>query len=142
MNFFFTTLFGLISALVILLLLDASTLFLAALMLSAVLYKNQNRAYLFDKVAGIWFALSVAPAAGVEIQEVVNLNNGFLLQSLLSFAFFAYFYLKKPSIIGRLYKSQRVALGALLSSGVAGFAGGILSGVTWQIYLQIASSLG
>jgi len=141
MSFFLSTLFGVISAITILIYLDASTLFLAALLLSVLLYKSEYRTDLLDKLAGVWFALSVAPAMGVEIDKIGDISNGFLLQSLLSFAFFAYFYLQKPSIIGRLYRSQRATLGVVLSSAVAGFAGGVLSALSWQLYLQIATKL-
>lgn len=137
MNLLFTTLIALFGALGILLYLDASTLFLAALLLSVICIKTQNKGNFSDKVSGLWFALSVAPATGVEIEKIGNFENGFLAQLLFSSAFFLYFYIKKPSIISRLLKSKNTYVGLVLSSTIAGFAAGTLSGVFWQAYLQI-----
>ena len=136
-----SSLTGLIFGLGILLYLDASTLFLSAILLALIASKNQKAVEISDKIVGMFFALSVAPAIGVSIDEVVKLQNGFVMQALLSFAFFLYFYIQKPSIIARLQKSQRATLGIMLSSTIAGFAAGIMSALCWQIYLQIAKSL-
>lgn len=137
MQLLFITLVALFGALGILIYLDASTLFLAALLLSVISIKTQNRGDFLDKISGLWFALSVAPATGVEIEKIGNFENGFLAQALFSSAFFLYFYIKKPSIIQRLQKSKNANAGLVLSSAIAGFAAGILSGVFWQAYLQI-----
>jgi len=116
--------------------LDTSTLFLSALLLAVITAKTQKGIAILEKGIGVWFALSVAPAFSVEIDAVANVANGFLIQSLLSLAFFLYFYIQKPSIIKRLHKSQRAGVGTVLSTTIAGFAGGILSALCWQVYLK------
>lgn len=135
MKLIFISLASLLFALAILIYFDAGTLFLSALLLAIIAIKTLNRGDYLDKVSGIWFALSVAPAMGVALGEVSNFNNGFLIQSTLSVLFFIYFYKTKPSIIKRLYESKKVGL--IASSTVAGFAAGILSAIFWQAYLQL-----
>ena len=122
--------------------LGASTLFLSALLIAIIAPKSQKGVAILDKAVGVWFALSVAPAFGVKIDEIANIENGFLVQSLLSLAFFLYFYIQKPSIIERLSKSQKQSLGVILSSTIAGFAGGILSALTWQLSLKAMEFFG
>lgn len=117
--------------------LDVSTLFLAALLLAVVAFKTKNRYDILDKVSALMFALSVAPAKGVAVVDMSDISNGFLLQTLMSVVAFLYFYLQKPSIIGRLYNAQNLHAGIVLSSAIAGFAAGISSAAIWQIYLQI-----
>lgn len=81
------------------------------------------------------FALSVAPAKGVALIDMGDIENGFVVQILLSVVAFLYFYLQKPSIIGRLYTAQNLPAGVVLSSTIAGFAAGITSAALWQIYI-------
>lgn len=121
----------------ILIYLDASTLFLAALLLAVIAIKTLNKGDFLDKLVGIWFALSVAPAVGIALSELVDFSNGFLIQSSLSVLFFIYFYKTKPSIIQRLYDNAKPGVGVVASSAIAGFAAGILSAALWQAYLQI-----
>lgn len=128
---------SLVFGLVILLTLDANTLFLAALLLAVVSIKMQKRVDLFDKCVGVWFALSVAPATTLSINAVLTLSNGFLLQALLSWLFFVIFYTKKPSIIQKFYKSNNRAVGVIISGIIAGFAAGITSAVLWYIYIEL-----
>lgn len=127
---------------------DAQTLFLAALLISIVAIREINKyeaksgihddkRIVIDELAGMWFALSVAPAIGVGLNEVTDLQNGFLIQSLLSFALFRYFDITKPSIIGRLDREAKGGVGVVADDVVAGFVAGILSAVIWQGWLQI-----
>jgi phosphatidylglycerophosphatase A len=118
--------------------LDASTLFLAALLLAVVAFKTENKHDVLDKVSALMFALSVAPAKGVAFAQMSDLSNGFVVQILMTFVAFIYFYRQKPSIIGKLHKAKNLTAGVVLSSTIAGFAAGISSAVLWQIYLQIA----
>ena len=135
MRLILISLASLLFALAILIYFDAGTLFLSALLLAIIGIKTLNRGDYLDKVSGIWFALSVAPAMGVTLGEVIDFNNGFLIQSVLSLLFFIYFYKTKPSIIKRLYESTKT--GIIASSTIAGFASGILSAALWQAYLQL-----
>ncbi len=115
--------------------LDVSTLFLAALLVAVVAFKTKNRYGILDKVSALMFALSVAPAKGVALIDMGDIENGFVVQILLSLVAFLYFYLQKPSIIGRLYTAQNLPAGVVLSSTIAGFAAGITSAALWQIYI-------
>lgn len=121
----------------ILLFLDPSTLFLSALLLSILALRVPKKAEIFAHFSGIWFALSVSPALGVPLEETLNFFNGFLLQALLSFGLFIYFYTQKPSIIGRVYREAKAGVDVSVSAAIAGFASGILSAALWQGYLSL-----
>jgi len=127
---------------------DATTLFLAALLISIIAIKSINRyeeetghhddqKIVIDELAGMWFALSVAPAVSVSFNEIMNLQNGFLLQSLFSFILFRYFDITKPSIIGRIDREAKGGVGVMGDDIVAGFAAGISSAAIWQTWLYI-----
>lgn len=144
------TLVSLPLGMLILIYFDAQTLFLATLLISIIAVRAINRyeaetgihddkRIVIDELAGMWFALSVAPAITVSMGEVTNYENGFLIQSLLSFALFRYFDIAKPSIIGRLDREAPGGLGVMGDDIVAGFVAGILSAAIWQgiLYLNI-----
>jgi len=129
---------------------DAQTLFLAALLVSVVAVKEINKyeqnsgihddkRIVIDELAGMWFALSVAPALSVGIDEIFVLSNGFLLQSVLSFVLFRYFDIAKPSVIGRIDREAKGGVGVMGDDIIAGFAAGICSAFIWQVYLYIVS---
>ena len=126
---------ALIGGVGILLYLDESTLFLAALFLAVITFKSLKND--LDKIFGLWFSLSVAPAFGISPDALLLFENGFLVQASLSFILFIYLYAKKPSIIGRLYTNSKGNIGIILSSIVCGFTAGILSSLLWQGYLQL-----
>ena len=115
----------------ILLFLDEKTLFLAALLL-AVLSINKSLSSRYYPVFGLWFALSVAPAASIEPQNLLLLSNGFILQTLLSLLFFLGFNHYKPSLIGRLAKGEKTAA-HVTAYILSGFASGIVSATLWQV---------
>jgi phosphatidylglycerophosphatase A len=140
------TLVSLPLGMAILIYFDASTLFLATLLLSIIAIKAINKyeeqtgnhddqRIVIDELAGMWFALSVAPAIGVSLGEVTNLENGFLVQSILSFILFRYFDITKPSIIGRIDREAKGGIGVMGDDIIAGFAAGISSSAIWQAYL-------
>lgn len=146
------TLVSLPLGMLILIYFDAQTLFLATVLISIIAIKEINRyekisgihddkRIVIDELAGMWFALSVAPAIGVSFGEVGDLQNGFIIQSLLSFALFRYFDIAKPSIIGRLDREAKGGVGVMGDDIVAGFVAGILSAVLWQGWLQIQNLL-
>lgn len=163
MNWFFITLFysgltpkapGTVGTLVslpigmlILIYFDAQTLFLASLLITVIAIREINRyeaasgihddkRIVIDELAGMWFALSVAPAISISVNEITDFQNGFLVQSILSFMLFRYFDIKKPSIIGRLDREAKGGIGVMADDIVAGFAAGILSAIIWQGYLE------
>jgi len=142
------TLVSLPLGMLILIYFGAETLFLATLLITAIAIKEINKyekksnihddkRIVIDELAGMWFALSVAPAIGVNIDEITNFENGFLIQSILSFVLFRYFDITKPSIIGRLDREAKGGVGVMGDDIVAGFTAGILSAVIWQGILII-----
>jgi len=78
---------------------------------------------------------------GVGMSEVTDFQNGFLIQSLLSFALFRYFDIVKPSIIGRVDREMSGGLGVMGDDIIAGFTAGLLSALLWQGFLQVQSLL-
>lgn len=144
------TLVSLPLGMAILLYFDATTLFLAALLISVIAIKvinkyeeesgnHDDKRIVIDELAGMWFALSVAPATGVALSEVTQLQNGFLVQSLLSFVLFRYFDITKPSIIGRIDREAKGGVGVMGDDIIAGFAAGITTAMLWQGWLYIAT---
>lgn len=143
------TLVSLPLGMLILIYLGGQTLFLATALISIIAIKSINKyekesgihddkRIVIDELAGMWFALSIAPAISVGINEVSAIENGFLIQSLLSFALFRYFDIAKPSIIGRIDREVEGGLGVMGDDIIAGFAAGISSAIIWQaiiIYL-------
>ncbi|ABB44767.1 phosphatidylglycerophosphatase [Sulfurimonas denitrificans DSM 1251] len=146
------TLLSLPLGMLILIYFDAQTLFLATILISIIAVREINKyeaksgihddkRIVIDELAGMWFALSVAPAISVSFGEVADLENGFLIQSLLSFALFRYFDITKPSIIGRLDREAKGGLGVVADDVVAGFVAGILSALIWQGFLELQKML-
>lgn len=146
------TLVSLPLGMLILIYFDSQTLFLATALLSIIAVKSINKyeeisgihddkRIVIDELAGMWFALSVAPAITVGIGEVSSLENGFLIQSILSFALFRYFDIAKPSIIGRIDRETKGGIGVMGDDIIAGFAAGISSSLIWQGWLQLQGLL-
>ena len=132
----------------ILIYFDANTLFLATLLITIIAIKginkyeeqsgvHDNQKIVIDELAGMWLALSIAPAVGVSMSEVTDLSNGFLIQSLMAFALFRYFDITKPSIIGRIDREAKGGIGVMGDDIIAGVAAGISTAALWQLYLQI-----
>jgi len=143
------TLVSLPLGMLILIYFDAYTLFLATMLISIVAIKEINKyeektsthddkSIVIDELAGMWFALSVAPAIHIGMGDITNFENGFLVQSILSFIFFRYFDIVKPSIIGRIDAKAKGGIGVMGDDIIAGFAAGIVSASIWQavLYLQ------
>ena len=142
------TLVSLPLGILILIYFDAYTLFLASALISIVAIKainkyeektgiHDDKRIVIDELAGMWFALSVAPAMSVGINEVTNLENGFLIQSILAFVLFRYFDIAKPSVIGRIDRETKGGLGVMGDDILAGFMAGITTALLWQAWLNI-----
>lgn len=142
------TLVSLPLGMLILIYFDATTLFLASSLISIVAIKiinqyedesgiHDNQKIVIDELAGMWFALSVAPATTVALNQVLELDNGFLIQSLLSFILFRAFDITKPSIIGRIDREAKGGVGVMGDDIIAGFAAGISSAALWQGWLYL-----
>jgi len=142
------TLVSLPLGMLILIYFDAYTLFLASALISLIAIKainkyeartgiHDDKRIVIDELAGMWFALSVAPAMSVTMGEVTNLENGFLIQSLLAFVLFRYFDIAKPSVIGRIDRETKGGLGVMGDDVVAGFMAGISTALIWQGWLNL-----
>jgi len=146
------TLVSLPIGMAILLYFDATTLFLAAFLISVIAIKvineyeqktgnHDDQRIVIDELAGMWFALSIAPAIHIASNQLFTLSNGFLIESLLSFALFRYFDITKPSIIGRIDRETPGGLGVMGDDIIAGFAAGISSAALWQGWIYISHNL-
>ncbi|MBL4730015.1 MAG: phosphatidylglycerophosphatase A [Sulfurimonas sp.] len=146
------TLVSLPLGMLILIYLDAQTLFLATVLISVIAIKSINKyekatgihddkRIVIDELAGMWFALSIAPAISIGMNDLALLSNGFIIQSILSFALFRYFDIVKPSIIGRIDREVKGGLGVMGDDIIAGFAAGISSALIWQGILKIQTLL-
>jgi len=137
-------------ALPLILYMDNYTLFLAAVVITLMGIEavnkyeqnggeHDNKHIVIDELAGMWIALSIAPSFAVD--DIFAWQNGFLIQTLLSFLLFRYFDITKPSIIGRIDKEAKGGIGVMLDDVIAGFAAGISSAVLWQGWLLLAGYL-
>jgi len=134
-------------ALPIMVYLDVQTLFLAAVLITIIAIRVINKheevvkthddsRIVIDELAGMWIALSIAPAVSFGWADLMVLENGILLQIALSFIFFRIYDIKKPSIIGRLDREAKGGIGVMLDDVVAGFAAGITTAIIWQVILK------
>jgi len=141
------TLLSLPLGMLILIYFDEQTLFLATILISIIAIKQINKyeeltkshddkRIVIDELAGMWFALSVAPATSIHFSELGMFENGFLIQSVLSFILFRYFDIVKPSIIGRIDREAKGGVGVMGDDIIAGFAAGIVSSLIWQGIVQ------
>ena len=85
----------------------------------------------------MWFALSVAPAMHLPLDELLTIENGFLLQALFSFIAFIIIEQIKPSLIGKLHREAKSPIALVGSSTLAGITAGVVSALIWQISLKI-----
>jgi len=133
-----TTLLSLLAGVFILLYFNEKTLFLATLLIAVISIRTQNKSldFLYQTI-GMWFALSVAPAMHLPVDELLTLNNGFLLQALFSFIAFIIIQELKPSLIGKLHREAKSAIALVGSSTLAGFTAGVAGAVIWQVSLKI-----
>ncbi|HIC12736.1 MAG TPA: phosphatidylglycerophosphatase A [Sulfurimonas sp.] len=143
------TLVSLPLGMLILIYFDTNTLFLATILITLIAIKAINKYeekskthdsqnIVIDELVGMWLALSIAPAVGVTMSEVMNFENGFLIQSLLAFALFRYFDITKPSIIGRIDREAKGGVGVMGDDIIAGVAAGISTAALWQAYLYLS----
>jgi len=137
------TLVSLPIGVVILAYLGPETLFLAAMLLTLAGVKAVNKyqetsnthddgRIVIDELVGMWLALSIAPGIFTPFDELLVINNGMLIQIVLSFALFRYFDITKPSIIGRIDREAPGGYGVMFDDVLAGVAAGILTAIIWQ----------
>jgi phosphatidylglycerophosphatase A len=149
---FIIALLSLFSGIFLLISLDEGTLFLATLLVAVVAIKiihakiDANATFdtstlMINITTGLWFALSIAPAFGVNQEDILILSNGFLIQTLLSFVLFIIFYKSDISIIGKIKVKVKGGVGIIVSALIAGAAAGISASSLWQVYLNLSSTV-
>ena len=147
---------SLLLGIVILTYLDTSTLFLGALLATVAGYKlvndyeakggiHDNKHIVIDELAGMWIAMSIAIVPFTKIPPEAYsdyMQHWTLWLSIaLSFAFFRYFDIAKPSIIGRLDREAKGGIGVMGDDVVAGVVAGIATALVMKLifaYLEMA----
>lgn len=125
---------ALILGLALLQYIDVSTLFLLAILITVVAVKEINKyeeevgehdskEIVIDELAGMWIALSIC---GITEENII-------IMSTLAFIFFRLFDIWKPSIIGRIDEKVEGGWGVMGDDVLAGIAGGIAAGGTYQL---------
>lgn len=111
-----------------------STLFLLSILITLIAIKeidkyeaetnsHDDKSIVIDELVGMWLALSI--------------SGDNYIQMILSFIFFRFFDIKKPSIIGTIDKKVKGGLGVMLDDVVAGIFGGLLSAVVYHGILKM-----
>ncbi len=159
LNWFFLTLFysglspkapGTIGTLVslpigvaVLIFLGPQTLILLSLLITLVAIKSidryeavsgihDNQKIVIDELVGMWIALSIAPGILFTLGDLATLDNGILIQIVLSFILFRLYDIKKPSIIGRIDRDAKGGWGVMGDDIIAGFTAGVSSALIWE----------
>lgn len=123
------------------------TLFLATLLITLIAIKTIDRYeaetnshdsqhIVIDELAGMWFALSIAPGIMFAFSDLGVWTNGLAIQIALSLLFFRLYDIKKPSIIGRIDREAKGGLGVMGDDIIAGFAAGATSAMLWQMIVK------
>jgi phosphatidylglycerophosphatase A len=132
---------------------DTTTLFLAALLATIAGYKlvndyeaaggiHDNKHIVIDELAGMWISMSMAivPFTQIPLEAYSDYRGHWTLwlALILSFAFFRYFDIAKPSVIGRLDRDAKGGIGVMGDDVVAGIAAGIFTALVMKlIYLYM-----
>lgn len=137
------TLAALPLGLMVLIGMGPQTLFLLSILIALVAVKSIDRyetessshddkRIVIDELVGMWLALSIAPGITFAFGDLYILNNGLLLQIILSFLLFRLYDIKKPSLIGRIDREAKGGWGVMGDDMLAGIAAGISSAIIWQ----------
>jgi phosphatidylglycerophosphatase A len=132
---------------------DTTTLFLAALLATIAGYKlvndyeaaggiHDNKHIVIDELAGMWISMSISivPMTQIPMEAYSDFTAHWTLwlALALSFAFFRYFDIAKPSVIGRLDRDAKGGIGVMGDDVVAGVAAGILTALVMKlVYLYL-----
>lgn len=111
-----------------------STLFMLALLITAIAVKEINKyeeevgehdskEIVIDELAGMWIALSIC---GIT-------ESNMIIMGALAFVYFRLFDIWKPSIIGRIDAEVKGGWGVMGDDVIAGIAGGIAAAGTYQL---------
>jgi phosphatidylglycerophosphatase A len=139
---------ALVLGLFILTFLDSTTLFLGAMLATVAGYKmvnsyeakggiHDNKHIVIDELAGMWISLSIAitPLTQIPLEAYTQWQTQWTLwlAVLLSFVFFRYFDIFKPSVIGRIDREVPGGMGVMGDDVVAGVAAGVLSALVMKL---------
>ena len=132
---------------------DTTTLFLAALLATIAGYKlvndyeaaggiHDNKHIVIDELAGMWISMSISivPMTQIPMEAYSDFTAHWTLwlALALSFTFFRYFDIAKPSVIGRLDRDAKGGIGVMGDDVVAGVAAGILTALVMKlVYLYM-----
>jgi len=125
---------ALILGIALLQIIDVSTLFLLAILITVIAVKQINiyeeevgvhdgKEIVIDELAGMWIALSICG---------INEEN-FYIMAALAFIFFRIFDIWKPSIIGRIDEKVEGGWGVMGDDVVAGIAAGIATSAVYTL---------
>lgn len=125
---------ALVFAMILLLYIDVSTLFLLAFLIGVIAVKqidayekeggeHDNKEIVIDELVGMWIAISICG---------INQDN-FFIMSALSFIYFRIFDIWKPSIIGRIDKNVKGGWGVMGDDMLAGIFAGICTAATYMM---------
>jgi phosphatidylglycerophosphatase A len=139
---------SLIFGVVILIFLGDETLFYATLLAiiagvkmidkhEAKTNTHDDKRIVIDELVGMWLALAIAPGTKVELDTLLHVSNGVLIQIILSFVLFRVYDILKPSYIGRIDREVKGGLGVMGDDILAGIAAGISTALLWQGWLYI-----
>lgn len=144
------TLVSLPIGMAVLIFLGPQTLFLLTLLITLFAIKSieryelqsgihDNQKIVIDELAGMWFALSIAPGVMFTLGDLTVWSNGIAVQIVLSFIFFRLYDIKKPSVIGRIDRNVSGGWGVMGDDIIAGFAAGISAALVWQGFLKLSA---
>ena len=146
------TLVALPLGMAILLFLGPQTLFLATILITLIAVKaidaheqagnpHDDGRIVIDELAGMWLALAIAPGVMIAPEALTAWENGFVIQSLLGFAFFRLYDIKKPSFIGRIDREAKGGIGVMGDDLLAGVLAGISTALVWQGVLKLLEAI-
>lgn len=144
------TLVSLPIGMAVLIFLGPQTLFLLTLLITLFAIKSieryelqsgihDNQKIVIDELAGMWFALSIAPGVMFTLGDLTVWSNGIAVQIVLSFIFFRLYDIKKPSVIGRIDRNVSGGWGVMGDDIIAGFTAGISAALVWQGFLKLSA---
>ncbi len=126
---------SLILAILLIQVVHPSTIFLLAILISVLAVKQINiyekevgehdsKEIVIDELAGMWLAFTIAGATA----------NNWLILGILSFIFFRFFDIYKPSIIGKIDRDVEGGWGVMGDDIIAGIVAGISASLVNYIF--------
>ncbi|WP_457560953.1 phosphatidylglycerophosphatase A family protein [Caminibacter sp.] len=88
---------------------------------------HDDKRIVIDEIAGVLISIGI----------LGDLKHDTIIKLILAFISFRLFDIWKPSIIGRIDKKAKGALGVMGDDILAGIFGGILAGILYILYLKV-----